>query len=108
MISLWRWSRTPAAERTTRAHRGHGLCSVCYAISVAPPSTVTRRADLVEDIADVLEHAPTTTLAGLALRLGRSRDSITLALRRAARDGDPRAIAIRTHLHDQLRKDIAA
>lgn len=64
------------------------------------------RADLVEDVADLLEADPGYTLEGLALRLGRSRDSITLALRRAAREGDQTAIAIRNRL--PIRKDIAS
>jgi len=57
-------------------------------------------------VADLLELDPGITLEGLALRLRRSRDSITLALRRAAREGDERAIAVRRKL--PVRKDIAA
>lgn len=61
--------------------------------------------DLAEDVQDLLQQEPTMTLEGLALRLGRSRDSITLALRRAARAGDPVAIEVREHL--PVRKRIA-
>lgn len=74
-----------------------------------PESHVSRgrwRGDIVQDIAELLEVEPTYTLEGLALRLGRSRDSITLALRRAARDGDTLAVDVRRRL--SVRKDIAA
>ena len=63
-------------------------------------------ADVAEDVADLLRVEPTMTLEGLAVRLGRSRDSITLALRRAARAGDPIAIDVRSRL--PVRKDIAS
>lgn len=70
------------------------------------------RSDLVEDVADLLEADPGYTLEGLALRLRRSRDSITVALRRSAREGDQRATAIRAHLspqgHPGTWKDIAS
>lgn len=72
------------------------------------PGHVSRgqsRADLAEDVRDLLEQEPTMTLEGLALRLGRSRDSITLALRRAAAAGDPIAIDVRGRL--PVRKRIA-
>lgn len=62
--------------------------------------------DLAEDVSDLLEQQPTMTLEGLAIRLGRSRDSITLGLRRAARAGDPVAIAVRSRL--PIRKQISA
>lgn len=67
----------------------------------------TARSVLLEDIEDLLEMEPTMTLEGLALRLGRQRDSITRALRRAALDGDQRADALRRRLHE-IRKDDAA
>lgn len=78
----------------------------------AHPGHVARgqsRLDVAEDVADLLEQHPTMTLEGLAVRLGRSRDSITMALRRAARDGDPVAIAARARLADSPRwKDVSA
>ena len=65
------------------------------------------RATLLEDIADLLEAEPTMTLEGLALRLGRKRDSLYRALRRAALDGNTQADALRRRLHE-IRKDDAA
>lgn len=56
------------------------------------------RGALVAIVAELLEVDPDQNLEGLALRLGRSRDSITLALRRSAREGDRRATSIRNHL----------
>lgn len=75
----------------------------------AHPGHVARgqsRAEVVEDVADLLDQHPGFTLEGLALRLHRSRDSITLALRRAALHGDELAIDVRRRLN--MRKDIAA
>jgi len=64
------------------------------------------RTDVVEDVADLLEADPGYTIEGLAMRLGRTTDSMMQALRRAARDGDELAIAVRRKL--PVRKDIAA
>lgn len=106
MIGWRRWRRMTEAERAGLVcHRSGGLCRRCDYSANHSRSRGTR-ADLIEDIMDLLEQEPTTTLEGLALRLGRSRDSITLALRRAARDGDALAIAVRSRL--PIRKDIAA
>lgn len=58
-----------------------------------------KRSALLEDVMDLFEQEPTTTLYGLAMRLGVSPDTITLATRRAVRRGDQQAIDLRRRLN---------
>lgn len=104
----------PKSERAGKSCWADGTCRPCYKarrraagleggprrLGPRPASKEWHhRQNFLEDVTDILAAEPATTLAGLALRLGRSHDAITLALRRAARDGYDQAVAIRRHLN---------
>lgn len=84
--------------RKVRAHHGQGLCSNCHQRQRRGPTrTKMPRAAVVEEVAFIIEGGNFSP-ASIALRLGLSRDAMMLALRRAARDGDTQAEALRQRI----------
>lgn len=103
MISDWRWRESEHAGQ--RRHAGRGLCHGCRhrarragTIENYPRvSTAMSRQELIEEV-QFLVDGGTRNLVTIAHEIGVKRDTLTLALRRAARGGDEQAIAIRNRL----------
>lgn len=96
--------RSWKAGDTSRPHAGRGLCAACHkrearagALIDVPRPTAERDSLLAEALILVTERDINRPIP-LAEKLGMSNDALTLALRRAARAGDPRAITIRARL----------
>ena len=81
--------------RTTKS----GMCVTCrrHERGVAAPTTALPSSTLLEEVEFAMEGG-TRDLDRLAGWVGLSRDALTLALRRAARRGDERAVRIRSQL----------
>ena len=84
--------------KRVRAHHGHGLCANCHQRARRGPTRVQMsRAAVIEEVSFIVDGGNSSP-ASIALRLGLSRDAMMLALRRAARDGDTQAEALRQRL----------
>lgn len=107
MVSDRAWrSLPPKGRQTGGRHRGRGLCSPCYlrasrdgSLEDWPKTTsATPYADLVVEVERLVFEEWVWDIGEIAKTLNRTRESISLALRRGARRGDARAIALRSRL----------
>lgn len=105
--------KLPAAERKKiRAHRGRGLCSMCFSRASKSGELLdyerltADRDSLLEDVGILVLERGVRHSGTIAHIAGVSQDALMKMLRLAARAGDERAIQIRaalpwTHLNPE-------
>lgn len=105
--------KLPVEERRgVRAHRGRGLCSMCFsraskAGTLLDYERITADRDsLLEDVSILVLERGVRRSGDIAETTGVSQDALMKTLRLAARAGDERAIQIRaalpwTHLNPE-------
>lgn len=105
MIPDQQWRRSPPPSWAgVKCHRGRGLCSTCYSRASRAGTLLdyerktVDRESMLDDLVIMVLNRRNRDTATLAQRIGMSKDALTVALMRAARAGDERALEVRSHL----------